>query len=189
MIILCLSWIKTRFRQYCLPYDSSQPYDGKEFTDVPRAMDARQIKLTLKSAYRKEGKKVKKIVEQVAATMWAEEGTKVRYVRKGGEQVAQTATLLLIAVFFLLYTKPTTGILSFSMSLFSLVGFPLLAFTNLYWPLLTTGVDTACQGVNTMGKQRCAHVLSCSFMFYAFPRLVAIPLIISIPTTYAVPFP
>ena len=130
MIILCLSWIKTRFRQYCLPYDSSQPYDGKEFTDVLRAMDARQIKLTLKNAYRKEGKKVKKIVEQVAATMWAEEGTKVRYVRKGGEQVAQTAALLLIAVFFLLYTKPTTGILSFSMSLF------FRWLVSLYWPLL-----------------------------------------------------
>ena len=93
-------------------------------------MDARQIKLTLKNAYRKEGKKVKKNVEQVAATMWAEEGTKVRYVRKGGEQVAQTATLLLIAVFFLLYTKPTTGILSFSMSLF------FRWLVSLYWPLL-----------------------------------------------------
>ena len=62
MIILCLSWFITRFRQYCLPYDSSQPYDGKEFTDVLRAMDTRQIKLTLKSAYRKDGKKVKKII-------------------------------------------------------------------------------------------------------------------------------
>uniref|UniRef100_UPI003FEE241A hypothetical protein n=1 Tax=Prevotella sp. TaxID=59823 RepID=UPI003FEE241A len=62
MIILCLSWFITRFRQYGLPYDSSQPYDGKEFTDVLSAMDTRQIKLTLKSAYRKDGKKVKKII-------------------------------------------------------------------------------------------------------------------------------
>ncbi len=62
VIILCLSWFITRFRQYGLPYDSSQPYDGKEFTDVLSAMDTRQIKLTLKSAYRKDGKKVKKII-------------------------------------------------------------------------------------------------------------------------------
>ena len=32
------------FRQYCLPYDSSQPYDGKEFTDVLRAMESAQIR-------------------------------------------------------------------------------------------------------------------------------------------------
>lgn len=48
-------------------YDSSHPFEGKEFSDVLRAMDARQLKLTLKSAYRKEGKKVKGIVEEVAA--------------------------------------------------------------------------------------------------------------------------
>lgn len=41
-------------------YDESHPYDGKDFMDVLRAMDAHQLKLTLKSAYRKEGKKVKR---------------------------------------------------------------------------------------------------------------------------------
>ncbi len=44
VIILCLSWIKTRFRQYCLPYDSSQLYDVKEFTDVLRAMESAQVR-------------------------------------------------------------------------------------------------------------------------------------------------
>ena len=38
------AWIKTRFRQYCLPYDSSQPYDGKDFTDVLRAMESAQVR-------------------------------------------------------------------------------------------------------------------------------------------------
>ena len=49
-----------------------------------RAMDARQIKLTLKSAYRKDGKKVKKIVEQVAATATTASGPLAGRVLKHG---------------------------------------------------------------------------------------------------------
>ncbi len=55
-------------------YDERRLFQGEEFTDILRAMDARQLKLTLKSAYRKEGKKVKKIVEEVAASATATGG-------------------------------------------------------------------------------------------------------------------
>ncbi len=72
-------------------YDENHPFQGKEFTDVLRAMDARQIKLTLKSAYRKEGKKVKKIVEQVAASATAASGPHAGSTLRHGAAVGATA--------------------------------------------------------------------------------------------------
>lgn len=72
-------------------YDKNHPFQGKEFTDVLRAMDARQIKLTLKSAYRKEGKKVKKIVEQVAASATAASGPHAGSTLRHGAAVGATA--------------------------------------------------------------------------------------------------
>ena len=72
-------------------YDENHPFQGKEFTDVLRVMDARQIKLTLKSAYRKEGKKVKKIVEQVAASATAASGPHAGSTLRHGAAVGATA--------------------------------------------------------------------------------------------------
>lgn len=72
-------------------YDASRPYDGKELIDVLRAMDARQIKLTLKSAYRKEGRKVKKIVEQVAANATAASGPHAGSTLRHGAEVGASA--------------------------------------------------------------------------------------------------
>lgn len=72
-------------------YDESHPYDGKDFMDVLRAMDAHQLKLTLKSAYRKEGKKVKKIVEEVAASATASGGPHAGSVLEHGAAVGASA--------------------------------------------------------------------------------------------------
>ncbi len=72
-------------------YDDKRPYEGKEFTDVLRAMDARQLKLTLKSAYRKEGRKVKKIVEQVAASATSSSGPHAGSTLRHGAAVGASA--------------------------------------------------------------------------------------------------
>ena len=72
-------------------YDDKRPYEGKVFTDVLRAMDARQLKLTLKSAYRKEGRKVKKIVEQVAASATASSGPHAGSTLRHGAAVGASA--------------------------------------------------------------------------------------------------
>ena len=55
-------------------YDENHPFEGKEFTDVLRALNARQLKLPLKSASRKAGNKVKKIVEEIADKATASDG-------------------------------------------------------------------------------------------------------------------
>jgi len=68
-------------------YDDKRPYDGKEFTDVLRVMDARQLKLTLKSAYRKEGR----IVEQVAASATALSGPHAGSTLRHGAAVGASA--------------------------------------------------------------------------------------------------
>ena len=72
-------------------YDTSHPFAGKEFADVLRALNARQLKLTLKSAYRKEGNKVKKIVEQIASTATASDGPHAGNTLRHGGAVGASA--------------------------------------------------------------------------------------------------
>lgn len=74
-----------------ITYDESHPFEGKEFTDVLRAMDAQQLKLTLKSAYRKEGNKVRKIVEEVAASATANGGPHAGSTLRHGSAVGASA--------------------------------------------------------------------------------------------------
>lgn len=72
-------------------YDENHPFEGKEFTDVLRALNARQLKLTLKSAYRKEGNKVKKIVEQIASVATASGGPHSGSTLRHGGKVGASA--------------------------------------------------------------------------------------------------
>ena len=119
-------------------YNDPGQYTGKEWDDLLKAFDKRDLRASLKGAYRSVGKEVLKMARgrlmqsgmahasklrkdirlrvypkgggfmitvkphgkqgyhvnrfglQKPVLMWAEEGTKVRYVRKGGGQVAQT---------------------------------------------------------------------------------------------------
>ena len=119
-------------------YDDPGRYKGKEWQDLLRVFDKRDLKAAMKGAYRKVGNEVLKVARQKLAQsgmahasklkkdirlrvypkgggfmitvkphgrqgfhtnrfglqkpvlMWAEEGTKVRYVRKGGGQVVKT---------------------------------------------------------------------------------------------------
>ena len=72
-------------------YDESHPYDGKDFMDVLRAMDAHQLKLTLKSAYRKEGEKVKKITVELYPELFARRTINIPGVLMGAVYGASTA--------------------------------------------------------------------------------------------------
>lgn len=75
-------------------YDVERPYKGKELLAVLRAMNARQLRNTLKSAYRKEVKKVREIVRTKASSSGLAHGASVGrsvrgrvYPRGGGFMV------------------------------------------------------------------------------------------------------
>ena len=118
-------------------YNDPGQYKGKEWQDLLRVFDKRDLRVAMKGAYRKVGNEVLKVARQKLmqsgmahasklkkdirlrvypkgggfmitvkphgkqgyhvnrfglqkpVLMWAEEGTKVRYVKKGGGQVAQ----------------------------------------------------------------------------------------------------
>lgn len=67
-------------------YDNPMDYKGEEWTDLLQAFNAHDIKLTLKSAYRKEGRKVVGIVSQKAASAEAH-GSALRH----GAEIGKTA--------------------------------------------------------------------------------------------------
>ena len=75
-------------------YDENHPFDGKEFAAVLNALSPRELKKTLKAAYRVEGKKVKDLVASKAAASGLKHGTSVGrsvrlrvYSRGGGFMV------------------------------------------------------------------------------------------------------
>lgn len=82
-------------------YDERHPYDGREFAAVYRSLSPRELKRTLKVAYRTEGKKVKDMVAAKAAGSGLAHGAqvgrsvRVRVYPKGGG--------------FMVTTKPHNG--------------------------------------------------------------------------------
>lgn len=58
-------------------YDEKHPYEGKEFAAVLRAMSQRQLRNSLKSAYRKVARKAKAVVVGKAAASGLKNGASV----------------------------------------------------------------------------------------------------------------
>lgn len=80
-------------------YNSNQPYEGKELNAVLAAMNTRQLRNVLKSAYRKEARKVKDIVAGKAASSGLRHGAyvgrsvRVRVFSRGGGFMVTTKSL------------------------------------------------------------------------------------------------
>lgn len=58
-------------------YDASHPYDGKEFRKVLEALDGRELKKTLKGAYRDLGKQVKATAASAVSSSSLAHGSQV----------------------------------------------------------------------------------------------------------------
>lgn len=72
-------------------YDNPAAYEGKEWDELLRAMDARDIKRTLKTAYRRVGKQIADIARQDLVSSGLRHGNKMKknirvrvYSRGGG---------------------------------------------------------------------------------------------------------